>query len=172
MHVVGGVERMLARVVERLPRSGSGGWLFEPKWDGFRAVARVGGDKRVWLVSRRGRGLSGGFPEVVAAVGEHLSAGTVADGEIVRWSQRGRLDFGALQRRLGAGRRAGELARVQPCHYVVFDVLETADRGDVRGWPLWARRRVLAGLFAHVPSVSRLTLGMQTADRATGRGVV
>ncbi len=83
----------------------------------------------------------------MTAVRERLAPGTVVDGEIVRWGPDGRLDFGALQRRHVAGRRRTELARTEPCHYVVFDVLE-ADGVDLRPKPLRERRVVLEACSA------------------------
>jgi ATP-dependent DNA ligase len=97
-----------------------------PKWDGFRYVAVIDDDRGVQLTSRRLKRLNEAFPEIVEAVFEHLPARTVVDGEIVRWSEEGRLDFGALQRRNAAGRRAGDLAQTAPCHYVVSTSLKRA----------------------------------------------
>jgi ATP-dependent DNA ligase len=81
----------------------------------------------------------------------------------VRWSTEGRLEFEALQRRNSAGRRAAELARAEPCHYVVFDLLER-DGEDIRQEPLSVRRAALEETFARVPDGSPLTLGLQTGD--------
>lgn len=64
---------------------------------------------RVELWSRRGNTLTGSFPEVTASLREVIPPATVLDGELVCWSA-GRLDFGALLRRHGAGRRVSELA--------------------------------------------------------------
>jgi ATP-dependent DNA ligase len=131
MHIRSRVAPMLARPVDRLPegRACAGGGRYEPKWDGFRCIAIVDDDRGVQLGSRRLKRLNETFPEIVAAVFEHLPAQTATDGEIVRWSPAGRLELGALQRRNTAGRRAAELAQLEPCHYVVFDVLEAAGQG-------------------------------------------
>src|SRR5690606_23534756 len=104
--------------------------------------------------------------EIVAAVRERLAPGTVVDGEIVRWTDDGRLDFGALQRRHVAGRRRrAEYARTEPCHYVVFDVLES--RGvDLRPQPLRERRTVLEALLGTAAPSSRVIVIPQTSDVA------
>jgi ATP-dependent DNA ligase len=163
-------EPMLAKLAGRLPRPDEcpGGCRYEPKWDGFRAIARVGQTGRASLVSRRSKPMEAAFPEIVEAAARTLPAGTTVDGEIVRWSSEGRLDFGALQRRLHAGRAATRLAGSEPCHYVVFDLLEMGG-GDVRGRPLADRRRALEQLLAGVPGTSALTLGPQTGDLAQAR---
>lgn len=163
------IEPMLARSVGRLPDGPPGYYLFEPKWDGFRCIAIVNAERRVHLQSRRGAQLNQSFPEVAWAVYEHLPAGTVIDGEIVRWSPHGTLDFGALQRRVTAGRRAEELSRSEPCHLVVWDVLRVRGQ-DVTALPLTERRRVLEDLFAPVPTASPLALTMQTAERGEALG--
>jgi ATP-dependent DNA ligase len=97
---------MLAKPAATLPASSAllGGTLYEPKWDGYRALLeRTGEGCRVW--SRNGADLASGFPEVVEAVCEQLEPGTVIDGELVVWRD-GRLDFAALAPRLAhRGRR-------------------------------------------------------------------
>ncbi|MEV6865590.1 ATP-dependent DNA ligase [Streptosporangium subroseum] len=158
MRVRGLVEPMLARAVDHLPTGPGGRYIFEPKWDGFRAVALVGDRGEVELRSRRGARLDPGFPEVAQAVGAFLPPGTV----IIRWAE-GRLDFEALQRRIIAGRRAADLARSEPCHYVVFDVPAARGR-DLRSLPLRRRRGVLEELFADVPRTATLVLSMMTTD--------
>ncbi len=161
---------MLARSVGRLPPPGAcpGGCLYEPKWDGFRAIARLGERGHATLTSRRSKPMTAAFPEIVEAAARTLPGGTTVDGEIVRWSTEGRLDFGALQRRLHAGRAAARLARAEPCHYVVFDLLELGG-DDLRARPLGARRAALEHLLAAVPATSALVLGLQTGDLARAR---
>jgi ATP-dependent DNA ligase len=154
---------MLAKSVDHLPPPRSGGWVYEPKLDGYRAQAHVDDHGVVHLYSRRGVSLEQVFPELAAAVAASLPPGTVVDGEIVRWVA-GRLDFDALQRRYAQRARADALAATEPAHLVVFDVLETAADGDLRRRPLTVRRKVLERLFTHVPSASLLSLGMQTND--------
>ncbi|MFI6743857.1 hypothetical protein ACIBI9_64265 [Nonomuraea sp. NPDC050451] len=159
---------MLAKRVDHFPVGRPGEFLFEPKLDGFRCLAVVDSDRDVHLQSRHGSRFNERFPEVVWAVFKHLPAATIADGEIVRWSS-GRLDFAALQHRMVVGRRAAEqLARTQPCHYVVFDLLRICGR-DMIAKPLIERRKVLEELFASVPAAGVLALGMQTADDSEAR---
>ncbi|MBE1559822.1 ATP-dependent DNA ligase [Nonomuraea africana] len=157
------IEPMRAKPVDQLPKGRPGDYLYEPKWDGFRCIGLINEDRGVHLQSRRGARFNESFPEVLWALYEQLPAGTIVDGEIVRWAPDGRLDFDALQRRNTAGRRAVELARSEPCHYVVFDVLRACGR-DVTGLPLTARRRILQKLFLPVPPASVLALSMQTDD--------
>ncbi|MEV4000622.1 hypothetical protein [Actinomadura sp. NPDC049753] len=92
-----------------------------------------------------------------------MPPGTVVDGEIVRWGRDGWLDFAALQRRHVAGHRRAALAASEPCHYVVWDVLETAGV-DYRPAPLWLRREVLEQLPAGLPGTSRVVLCPQMRD--------
>ncbi|MGF0118771.1 ATP-dependent DNA ligase [Promicromonospora sp. Marseille-Q5078] len=142
------VEVVLARAVERIPASSAlpGGARFEPKWDGYRGVISKVGD-RVGVWSRRGTDLTSTFPEIAAAAGEQLASGTVLDGELVVWSG-GRLDFGALQERMGRGpRAAAEHARRRPASMAVFDVL-AAGGDDLRGMPWSLRRALLEDLAA------------------------
>jgi len=161
MRVRGVVEPLLARVVDHLLRPGEGRFLFEPKWDGFRAIGVVDDNRGVHLRSRRGTRFNDVFPEVMWALYEHLPAATVVDGEIVRWSPLGRRDFAALQRRNTAGRRAADLARAEPFHYIVFDLLE-AEGEDLRHEPLTRRRQMLEQMFAGVPAAATLALSMAT----------
>lgn len=97
---------MLAKPAATLPAGSAllGGTVYEPKWDGYRAILeRKPQGCRVW--SRNGADLSSGFPEVVTSACDQLRPGTVVDGELVVWSD-GRLDFAALEPRLAyRGRR-------------------------------------------------------------------
>ena len=165
MHIRSPVRPMLAATIDHIPppQACPGGCRYEPKFDGFRAVARVDEDGAVHLSSRRRTRLNDGFPEVVAAAGEQFAPGTVLDGEIVRWGEDGRLDFGALQRRHAAGRRRAEFARTEPCHYVAFDVLESGGV-DLRPRPLRERRTVLEALLGDAAPSARVVLTPQTSD--------
>src|SRR5689334_24932913 len=102
---------MLAKIAETLP--GSDGYLFEPKWDGFRAiVVRGGGD--VFIQSRDLRPLDRYFPELHHALLTRLPDGCVVDGEIVIATPAG-LDFDALQMRLHpAASRVAKLSHESP----------------------------------------------------------
>lgn len=168
MHIRNALEPMLATIVDRLPAAATGGRAglrYEPKWDGFRCIARVDEGGKVELNSRRLRSMNQPFPDIARAVADAIPPETVVDGELVCWVD-GRLDFGTLQLRNAAGRRAGQVAQEFPCHYIVFDVLEREGR-DLRDRKLAERREELEDLFAtRVPKGSPLTLGMHTADRA------
>jgi ATP-dependent DNA ligase len=148
------------------PTTISGGVMFEPKWDGFRLIAfhaaEVGG---VYLQSRQHRSLGRYFPEITAAIAEHLPERVVLDGELVCWSpQTRRLDFAALQRRLHpAARQVTELARTHPANYVVFDLLSLGSE-DLPA-PYRRRRQLLEQLLAQVPAPLALTPA--TTDPAT-----
>ncbi|MFC7327072.1 ATP-dependent DNA ligase [Marinactinospora rubrisoli] len=156
---------MLARTVDRLPTGDE--CVYEPKWDGFRAIADHRGG-RVLLTSRSGRRLDARFPEVADAVADQIPPGTMLDGEIVRWSG-DRLDFDALQRRNRASTRtARPLARSEPCHYIVFDLLRL-EGADLTRRSLERRREALERLFEDVDQPSLLTLGWQTTDPETAR---
>lgn len=158
---------MQARQVENLPKPAPERHMrFEPKWDGFRALALVDDQRAVTLLSRRGKPLGRGFPEIVRAIEEHLPADTIVDGELVVWSAQGRLDFTALQHRNSAGRAVvQQLMADEPAHMIVFDVLRISGT-DITARPLSERRAVLEDLFAEIPDASPLALGMQTEDVA------
>src|SRR5262249_22700617 len=90
------VEPMLAKLSDELPSGG--GFLYEPKWDGFRAIV-FRSDSDVFIQSRDLRPLDRYFPELHDACLRLLPAGSVVDGEIVIATPDG-LDFDALQLRL------------------------------------------------------------------------
>src|SRR5215217_8663733 len=114
------VPPQLARPRAKLPDGE--GWAYEPKWDGFRAIAFVdGGD--VHLQSRNGRPLSRYFPELTFPAGRY-----VLDGEIVLFDAQGRQDFDALGQRIHpADSRIRMLAAQTPTRFVAFDLLALDD---------------------------------------------
>ncbi len=129
------VEPMLAKLVREVP---VGGFLYEPKWDGFRCIVYRDGSE-VELGSRNGRSLTRYFPEVVAEVRRQFPARCVFDGEVVVAGPNG-LDFEALSQRIHPARsRVAMLAAATPASYVAFDAL-AADERDLRGDP-WSLRR-------------------------------
>ena len=137
------VEPMLARLAETLPEGE--GFLFEPKWDGFRALAFRGGSD-VFIQSRDLRPLDRYFPELHDALLTRLPAGCVIDGEIVIAGPKG-LDFDALQLRLHpAASRVAKLAKETPSAFVAFDLL-AADGRDLRAMPQRERRAELERLL-------------------------
>jgi ATP-dependent DNA ligase len=122
------VEPMLAKLAEALPVGE--GWLFEPKWDGFRAIV-FRDDDRCYIQSRDLKPLDRYFPELEASLRACLPRRCVVDGEIVIASARG-LDFDALQMRLHpAASRVRKLAAETPAAFVAFDVLALGDE-DLR----------------------------------------
>jgi ATP-dependent DNA ligase len=119
------IEPMLAKIADELPQGG--GFLFEPKWDGFRALVFRQGDE-AYIQSRDLRPLNRYFPELEAALAEALPKGCVIDGEIVVVTGTG-LDFDALQQRLHpAASRVGKLAKETPAAFVAFDLLAAGGR--------------------------------------------
>src|SRR3954469_8295397 len=120
------VEPMLAKIAEEIPRDGN--FLFEPKWDGFRAIVFRDKDD-VYIQSRDLRPFDRYFPDLHEVFLEQLPAGCVVDGEIVIASKKG-LDFDALQMRLHpAASRVAKLSREMPASFVAFDLL--ASDGNV-----------------------------------------
>jgi ATP-dependent DNA ligase len=154
------IEPMLAKLADEIP-AGSG-FLYEPKWDGFRAIVfRSGND--VFIQSRDLRPLDRYFPELHDALVERLPPGCVIDGEIVIAGPRG-LDFDALQMRLHpAASRAARLAKETPSAFVAFDLL-AVDGRDIRDEPLRERRGLLERLLASTRPPIYLT--PMTRDRA------
>src|SRR5690348_3183072 len=118
------IEPMLAKLVDALPPAD--GFLFEPKWDGFRAIVFRPAAREIAIQSRDLRPLDRYFPELDDALVERLPAGVVVDGEIVVVGARG-LDFDALQQRLHpAASRVARLAGETPAAFVAFDLLAVA----------------------------------------------
>src|SRR5437667_2969572 len=130
---------MLAKRIENLPVGGT--WIFEPKWDGFRALVFRDGDE-ILIQSRDEKSLNRYFPELVEQLRAKLPARCVLDGEIVIATDRG-LDFEALQLRLHpAASRVKKLAAETPASFVAFDLL-AGDGGDLRSRPQAERRLLL-----------------------------
>src|SRR5579864_4102866 len=134
-----------AKSVESLPPES--GWLYEPKWDGFRCLAFRQGDDVV-LQSKAGQPLGRYFPEIVAALLALPARKFVLDGEIVIRSSAG-LDFDALLQRIHpAASRIQRLSQETPATYMVFDLLMDdllvdAKEKSLTAQPLSARRMAL-----------------------------
>jgi ATP-dependent DNA ligase len=110
----------LARPAKTLPAGE--GWSYEPKWDGFRAIAFVDSED-VYLQSRSGKPLRRYFPELAFPAGRY-----VLDGEIVLFDSEGRPDFDALGQRIHpAESRINLLAKETPTVFVAFDLLAHED---------------------------------------------
>jgi ATP-dependent DNA ligase len=150
---------MLAKLADELPAGG--GYLYEPKWDGFRAIVFRGADD-VYIQSRDSRPLDRYFPELHDALLERLPKNCVVDGEIVIATAKG-LDFDALQLRLHpAESRVAKLAKEIPSSFVAFDVLFW--RKDFRTVPQAERRAALEEVLGKVKPPVYLT--PVTRDRA------
>ncbi len=135
------VKPMMARTADRV--FSGGGWLFEPKLDGYRTIALVRGG-RVTLLSRNGKDMTGTMPVVVGELRAALENELVLDGEAVALNDRGLPDFGLLQRSLDAHRTAaGRAAGGAAITYYPFDLLYVTGM-DLRRAPLIERKRVLA----------------------------
>ncbi len=168
------IEPMLAKVATALPPGD--GWLFEPKWDGFRAIVFRDRD-HIYIQSRDLKPLDRYFPELASSLREALPARSVVDGEIVIAGPRG-LDFEALQLRLHpAASRVAKLAAETPSSFVAFDLLAEGAR-DLRGRPQQDRRarleHALGGANGRVhltPCTRDRTLAREWFDRFEGAGL-
>jgi ATP-dependent DNA ligase len=156
------IEPMLAAVAGEIPPS-DGEFLFEPKWDGFRAIV-FRGDNEVYIQSRDLKPLGRYFPELSEAFLEGLPPGCVIDGEIVIVGPDG-LAFDALQMRLHpAASRVKKLAAESPSSFVAFDVLAAGGR-SVMDAPQAERRAILEQLMKAASAPLHLT--PMTLDRET-----
>ena len=144
---------MLAKRVAELPEGD--GWVFEPKWDGFRALVFRDGDE-IFIQSRDEKPLNRYFPELVPTLQSALPAKCVLDGEIVI-VKNNELDFDLLQLRLHpAASRVKLLSQQTPASFVFFDLLCLADR-DLRNESFETRRRELEALISSAPPPIHLT---------------
>src|SRR5262245_8486782 len=136
---------MLSTAAPALPAGD--GWLFEPKWDGFRTLVFRDGDE-ILLQSRDEKPMNRYFPELVAPLAVALPERSVVDGEVVIVGADG-LDFEALLLRIHpAASRVKLLAAQSPASFVAWDLLALAD-GGLRGAPLAARRAQLERGLGH-----------------------
>ena len=144
------VAPMLAKLQTDIPRGE--GWLYEPKWDGFRAIVLRDGEA-LRIDSRNGQTLDRYFPEVVEQLRLALPERCVLDGEIVLAGERG-LDFDALQQRIHpAASRIKRLSVETPASFIAFDLLAVGDE-DLRGAPGAERRARLIQELRATPSVA------------------
>jgi ATP-dependent DNA ligase len=164
---------MLAKLADQLP---AGSYLYEPKWDGFRALI-FRSAQEVYIQSRDLRPLDRYFPELHDVLLERLPANCVVDGEIVIAGSRG-LNFDALQLRLHpAASRVAKLARETPASFVAFDLLALG-RSALLSETQSARRTALEKLLAHVeppvhltPATRDRTLALDWLTRFEGAGL-
>jgi ATP-dependent DNA ligase len=144
---------MLAKRVSELPTGGN--WMYEPKWDGFRALVFRDKDE-IFIQSRDEKPLGRYFPELIETLLSQLPSRCVLDGEIVI-AQDGALDFDALQLRLHpAASRVKLLSQQIPASIVFFDLLAEGKR-DLRTKPFAERRRQLEKLLSSADQPIHLT---------------
>ena len=147
-------------------------WLFELKWDGYRALAQIDRDGKLTLVSRNGKDFAAKFPEFASLAESFTERPVIVDGEIVVLDKKGRSSFGALQERLD------RFGRVNPSKFavtfVVFDLLYGNGR-DLRKEPLEKRKAILESILTGKGPVlfSKHVLGQgkQLFELAAERGL-
>jgi ATP-dependent DNA ligase len=160
------IHPQLAKTATSLPDGG--GWSYEPKLDGFRAIAFVDGDEH-HLQSRNGRSLDRYFPEIEFPPGRY-----VLDGELVVRDEHGHEDFEGLQQRIHpAASRVNMLAGEMPAHYVAFDVLAQDDE-PLLDLPQTERRKRLEALVAEPVELIEQTSDLEHASTwlKTREGVI
>jgi ATP-dependent DNA ligase len=146
------------------------GWRFEPKWDGFRCLARKHG-RKVELTAKSGKPLGRYFPEVVELVAGLRADRFTLDGELLVGSE-GSWSFEALQARLHpAESRIRKLSAETPAAYMLFDMLEDAGK-DLRTRDFTSRRNHLEAFMERIgPDAAggALALSPGTTDRRTAQ---
>jgi ATP-dependent DNA ligase len=165
---------MLAKRVGELPQRGT--WIFEPKWDGFRALVFRDGEE-ILIQSRDEKSLNRYFPELLEPLRSQLPARAVLDGEIVV-AKDDALDFDALQLRIHpAQSRVKLLSQEIPAAIVFFDLLSEGDR-DLRGVAFQDRRRMLESLLSSsappihlTPATGELSIAADWFRRFEGAGL-
>ena len=165
---------MLSKRIDELPVGP--GWIFEPKWDGFRALIFRDHDE-ILIQSRDEKPLGRYFPELIDPLREQLPTRCVLDGEIVIAKDSG-LDFDALQLRLHpAASRVKLLSQQIPASVVFFDLLCEADK-DYRPEPFETRRQKLETMLASAhppihltPATRDLTVAADWFSRFEGAGL-
>jgi ATP-dependent DNA ligase len=154
---------MLAKRVSELPRGE--GWIFEPKWDGFRALVFRDGDE-VLIQSRDEKPLDRYFPELIPPLLKQLPKRCVLDGEVVV-AQDGALDFDALQLRIHpAESRIKLLSKQIPASIVFFDLLAEGKK-DLRTERFEKRRARLESVLNSVGPPLHITPATMDFDQAS-----
>lgn len=147
------LEPMLAKLARQMPADDS--LMYEPKWDGFRAIVFKDGDE-IFIQSREKKPLGRYFPEVVEAIRKNFPDRAIVDGEIVIATEDG-LDFSTLQLRLHPAKsRVKKLASETPASFVAFDLVAEGD-DDLTNVAFEERRRRLEAAFADVAPPIYLT---------------
>src|SRR5205809_862249 len=165
---------MLAKRVGELPAAGQ--WIFEPKWDGFRALVFRDGDE-ILIQSRDEKSLNRYFPELLGPLRSQLPARSIVDGEIVV-ARNGALDFEALQLRIHpAASRVNLLSRESPAAIVLFDLLSEGNQ-DLRSVAFRERRMKLESMLSaaappiHLtPATTDLSVAADWFHRFEGAGL-
>ena len=154
---------MLAKRIDALPQGDA--FIFEPKWDGFRALVFKDGNE-IEIQSREEKPLNRYFPELLGPLTKRLPVRCVLDGEIVIATGHG-LDFDSLQLRLHpAASRVKLLSTQMPASIVFFDVLAEGHR-DLRGHPFEERRAELERILTDVEPPIHLTPATRNRDIAS-----
>ena len=148
-------------------------WQYEPKWDGFRCIAKVGqalSPANIELQSKSGQPLARYFPDIVEALSRIRAKHFILDGELVL-PVNGDLDFNELQLRLHpAASRVRMLAERHPALYMVFDLLEDDQRHSLLTKPLRERRQHLEAFAAkYFKGNDRIRLSPATTKLADAR---
>src|SRR3981189_43687 len=165
---------MLAKRVDEIPAGED--WLFEPKWDGFRALI-FRDAQEILIQSRDGKSLNRYFPELMEPLRRQLSDRCVLDGDIVIASDRG-LDFDALQLRIHpAASRVNLLSKQIPASIVFFDLLFEGEQ-NLMNEPFQRRREALEKLLSSAeaplhltPATTERTVAMDWFRRFEGAGL-
>jgi ATP-dependent DNA ligase len=169
------IEPMLAKLTTSIPDGE--GWLYEPKWDGFRCIVFRDGD-RVELISRKLRPLDRYFPELLDPLRRALPERCVVDGEIVVPDRGGAgLDFDALLQRIHpAESRVRRLATETPAAFVAFDLLALGEE-SLLDRPMADRRAALeaalrVGDSIHLtPATTERAVALEWFHRFEGAGL-
>lgn len=157
------LEPMEAKLVEKIPTDE--GWLFEPKWDGFRCLAFRDG-ARIDLRSKSGKPLARYFPDVVELLRDLPAEQFVLDGEIVIPRGKGLSFDDLLQRIHPAESRVNKLAEETPAMLIVFDLLVDGEGQDLSAAPLEERREALERFAAkRFPKAGHIRLSPATRER-------
>src|SRR6476619_475132 len=154
---------MLAKRVSELPKAGA--WIFEPKWDGFRALIFRDG-KEVMIQSRDEKSLNRYFPELIDPILKQLPTRCVVDCEVVV-AQKGALDFDSLQLRIHpAASRIKLLSEQIPASIVFFDLL-CEGKKDLRGESFAKRRERLESMLSSAKPPLHVTPVTRDFDKAS-----
>jgi len=150
-----------AKAVDEIPDGD--GWLYEPKWDGFRCLA-FRRDKEVLLQSKAGQPLHRYFPELVKVLAELPQSRFVLDGEIVIYVEK-QISFDNLLMRIHpAASRIRKLSSETPATYLCFDLLVGAEGQALNQRPLSERRQALEQFFSRIADDGRVRLSPASSN--------